>query len=47
MAFWLGGLLSATFALNWMRAVAVFAGLEDRFLLMPINYGARSCRPSL
>ena len=31
-AFWHGGLLSATFALNWMRAVAVFAGLEDKFL---------------
>jgi uncharacterized protein len=31
-AFWHGGLLSATFALNWMRAVAIFAGLEDKFL---------------
>jgi uncharacterized protein len=31
-AFWHGGLLSATFALNWMRAVAIFANLEDKFL---------------
>jgi hypothetical protein len=31
-AFWHGGLLSATFALNWLRAVAIFAELEDRFL---------------
>jgi uncharacterized protein len=31
-AFWHGGLLSATFALNWMRAVAIFASLEDKFL---------------
>jgi predicted acyl esterase len=31
-AFWHGGLLSATFALNWMRAVAIFAGLDDKFL---------------
>ncbi|MGH6670885.1 MAG: CocE/NonD family hydrolase [Xanthobacteraceae bacterium] len=31
-AFWHGGLLSATFALNWIRAVAIFANLEDKFL---------------
>jgi uncharacterized protein len=31
-AFWHGGLLSATFALNWMRAVAIFANLDDKFL---------------
>jgi uncharacterized protein len=31
-AFWHGGLLSATFALNWLRAVAIFANLEDKFL---------------
>lgn len=31
-AFWHGGLLSATFALHWIRAVAIFANLEDKFL---------------
>ena len=31
-AFWHGGLLSATFALNWLRAVAIFANLDDKFL---------------
>lgn len=31
-AFWHGGVLSATFSLNWIRAVAIFAGLDDKFL---------------
>lgn len=31
-AFWHGGLLSATFALNWLRAVAIFANLNDKLL---------------
>ena len=31
-AFWHGGLLSATFALNWLRAVAIFANLDDKLL---------------
>jgi uncharacterized protein len=44
-AFWHGGLLSATFALNWMRAVAIFANLEDKFLRGKlVEFGAEILR---